>query len=180
MHTSLSCHLNHQIRVFESVTGPFDRVYLSSLRPSVIDDISCDIDDLFIDFLHFAATPYTNADHSLSADPLQLLISFTSQTTDLVIDLHAISKSIQKFRHLSTLASHRLTSAREELGVVLGEQQRIKNGCKLIEEGDWDRKLEQREAGKMCQDIIDGFEKYYEELRTRLVGGHGMDIEDGG
>lgn len=189
MHTSFQCHLYHQSRVFQSVTAPFDRVYLSTLHPGAIEVISNDIDDLYIAFLKFAATPYTSADRSSSSssstssssfssgDPLQLLVSFTSQTSDLIIDLHVINKSIQEFRRLSTLASRRLASASNELSFILDEEQSRNRACRLLEGEDWDRRLEQREAGRTCQDVIDGFERYYEELRARLLGGHGIGTE---
>jgi hypothetical protein len=42
-------------------------------------------------------------------------------------------------------------------------------GVRFLERGDWDRRLESREAGRQCRGVVEGFEEVCGMWRRRLV-----------
>ena len=48
------------------------------------------------------------------------------------------------------------------------EDEAREEGTRWIEKGEWDRRLEEREAGRECRDVVSGFEAFCGEWRARL------------
>lgn len=50
------------------------------------------------------------------------------------------------------------------------DEEGLEEGSRWLERGDWDRRLKDREAGRVCGDVVSGFEAVCGEWRERLFG----------
>lgn len=111
------------------------------------------------------ATPQSSAHNPLAS--LQALIS---QTADITHSLRGLSDTLYESRQLTSTASRRLRSARELVAEIRREEESREEGSRWIERGDWDQRLKDREAGKVCGDVVSGFEAVCGEWREKLFG----------
>lgn len=72
-------------------------------------------------------------------------------------------------RQASLSAQRRLRSVKEQLAEWNREQERAEEGRRYIERGEWDKKIKAREAGRVCGDVVGGFEAACEGWRRKLV-----------
>lgn len=112
-------------------------------------------------------TPQSSAHNPLAS--LQSLISQTAEITQL---LRGLSDTLYESRQLTFTASRRLRSARELVADIRREDESREEGSRWIEKGEWDRRLKDREAGKVCGDVVSGFEAVCGEWREKLFGTH--------
>lgn len=77
-------------------------------------------------------------------------------------------------RQSTTNATRRLRTSKEQLQEWKRENERSEEGHAFIERGEWDRRLQEREAKRTCADILDGFEDAYGIWRKRLCEGLGV------
>jgi len=110
-------------------------------------------------------TPQSSAQNPLAS--LQSLISQTAEITQL---LRGLSDTLYESRQLTSTASRRLRSARELVADIRREEESREEGSRWIEKGEWDRRLKDREAGKVCGDVVSGFEAVCGEWREKLFG----------
>lgn len=103
-------------------------------------------------------------------DALHSLRALLSQTSDLTHALRALNDTIHESRQLTSAAARRLKSVRELVAEMRREEERREEGTRWIEKGEWDRRLQQREAGRVCGDVVSGFEAVCGEWRARLFG----------
>ena len=82
-------------------------------------------------------------------------------------------------RQTTTLASRRLRVARETLVAMKRELEEAEDGVRWLEMGDWDRKLKEREAAKVCGEVVGGFEEVCRRWRERLAGQSGGVVQIG-
>ena len=71
---------------------------------------------------------------------------------------------------MTSTASRKLRSARELVAELRREDEDREEGSRWIEKGEWDRRLREREAGKVCGDVVSGFEAVCGEWREKLFG----------
>ena len=109
------------------------------------------------------ATPQSSAHN-----PLTSLQSLISQTTEINQLLRGLSDTLYESRQLTSTASRRLRSARELVADIRREEESREEGSRWIERGEWDRRLKDREAGKVCGDVVSGFEAVCGEWREKL------------
>lgn len=50
------------------------------------------------------------------------------------------------------------------------EEEGREEGTRWIERGNWDQRLRDREAGRLCGEVVSGFEAVFGEWRQRLFG----------
>ena len=93
-----------------------------------------------------------------------------SQTSDITLSLRGLSDTLYESRQLTSTASRRLRSARELVADLRREEEGVEEGTRWIERGDWDRRLRDREAGRVCGDVVSGFEAVCGEWREKLFG----------
>ena len=74
-------------------------------------------------------------------------------------------------RQTTTLATRRLKSARETLGMLQREMREAEEGLRWLAVGGWEEKLKKREAARICGEVVGGFEEVCEGWRRRLVEG---------
>lgn len=108
-----------------------------------------------------------------AVDPLLSLQALLSQTSDLTLTLRTLSDTLHESRQLTSTASRRLRSAREIVAEIRREEEDREEGHQWIESGEWDRKLKEREAGRVCGEVVSGFEAVCGEWRTKLFGAAG-------
>lgn len=107
---------------------------------------------------------------SAAQNPLASLQALISQTADITHTLRGLSDTLYESRQLTSTASRRLRSARELVADIRREEESREEGSRWIERGDWDRRLKDREAGKVCGDVVSGFEAVCGEWREKLFG----------
>lgn len=105
-----------------------------------------------------------------SVDPLLSLQALLGQTSDLTLTLRTLSDTLHESRQLTSTASRRLRSARELVAEIKREDEDREEGHRWIESGQWDRKLKEREAGRVCGEVVSGFEAVCGEWRRKLFG----------
>jgi hypothetical protein len=107
---------------------------------------------------------------SSAHNPLVSLQALISQTADITHSLRGLSDTLYESRQLTSTASRRLRSARELVAEIRREEESREEGSRWIERGEWDRRLKDREAGKVCGDVVSGFEAVCGEWREKLFG----------
>ena len=168
-HASMSTHRTHKTR--ELFSHSHSLLFAphsgnASLSEDLIDDILASIANLAacVQGREGGAAAGTGPNPLLS---LQILVS---NTTDLIYSLRGLSDVLQESKVTSTAAGRRLKSVRNLVTEIRMEEEMRTTGVRWIEEGDWDRRLRNREVGSSCRDVVKGFEQTCEAWRERLYG----------
>ena len=160
-HTSLSTHVAHQTRALQTAAFPL----LSPLNVATgAGPSQPDIDSvlqLLSQALELLPQPSFTSLNSLS--------HLTSTGRDAVASLATLSDSLHMSRQVEASAARRLKSARDTVGEIRKEYELEEVGRRFIENGAWDRKLEERQARRVCNEVTGGFEEVCESWRQRLV-----------
>lgn len=173
-HSSITSHLTHQTRALQSLVHPLLFSPFPLLSEDAIDSLMPLIDEGLLPNLPYPfpeqqgsrpTTPQSSAHNPLAS--LQALIS---QTADITHTLRGLSDTLYESRQLTSTASRRLRSARELVTDMRREEESREEGSRWIERGEWDRRLKDREAGKVCGDVVSGFEAVCGEWREKLFG----------
>ena len=69
--------------------------------------------------------------------------------------------------------------ARETVVTMKRGLEEAEEGVRWLEMGDWDRKLRERDAAKVCGEVVGGFEEVCKGWRARLLGQNGGEVETG-
>lgn len=178
-HTSIASHLTHQTRALQTLTHPLLFSPFPILSADAIDSLVPSIDEGLLPNLpfpsHNSSTP-ASASQSPSFNSLASLQTLISQTYDLTHSLRGLGDTLYESRQLTSTASRRLRSARELVAELRREEEGREEGTRWIERGDWDRRLREREAGKVCGDVVSGFEAVCGEWREKLFGAAGAEV----
>jgi hypothetical protein len=181
-HTSITSHLTHQTRALQTLIHPLLFSHFPLLSPEAIDTLIPLIDEGLLPSLAFPfaesqlSSPQTpissssTSSQSASLNPLLSLQTLFSQTSDLTHTLRGLSDSLHESRQLTSTASRKLRSARELVAELRREDEDREEGTRWIEKGEWDRRLREREAGKVCGEVVSGFEAVCGEWREKLFG----------
>ncbi|KAL2853148.1 hypothetical protein BJX68DRAFT_52285 [Aspergillus pseudodeflectus] len=175
-HSSITSHLTHQTRTLQNLTHPLLFAPYPLLSEEAIDALIPLIDEgllpslpyPFPDQQHHSSRPSTPSQSA--SNPLTSLQTLISQTSDITMSLRSLSDTLYESRQLTATASRRLRSARELVAELRREEESREEGHRWIEKGDWDRRLQDREAGRECRDVVDGFEAFCGEWREKLFG----------
>jgi len=160
-HTSLTSHLAHQTRTLHTLTHPLlFTAYGPALSEEAIDELIPLVDDLL------PSLPYPPQPTPLLS--LQILIS---NTADLAHTLRSLSDTLHESRQTTSTASRRLKSAKDLVSELQREELERETAERFIERGQWGKRLEGREAGVVCREVVEGFERVCDGFRERLVGG---------
>ncbi|OXV08753.1 hypothetical protein Egran_03484 [Elaphomyces granulatus] len=181
-HTSITSHLTHQTRALQTLIHPLLFSHFPLLSSEAIDTLIPLIDEGLLPSLAFPfaesqlSSPQTpissssTSSQSASLNPLLSLQTLFSQTSDLTHTLRGLSDSLHESRQLTSTASRKLRSARELVAELRREDEDREEGTRWIEKGEWDRRLREREAGKVCGEVVSGFEAVCGEWREKLFG----------
>ncbi|KKK22638.1 hypothetical protein ARAM_003025 [Aspergillus rambellii] len=182
-HSSITSHLTHQTRTLQNLTHPLLFAPFPILSPDAIDAIIPLIDEGLLPNLPYpfpdqprhSSRPSTPSQSSTS-NPLVSLQALISQTSDITLSLRGLSDTLYESRQLTSTASRRLRSARELVADLRREEEGREEGTRWIEKGDWDRRLKDREARRVCGDVVSGFEAVCGEWREKLFGAAGAEV----
>ncbi|KAK2829835.1 hypothetical protein FQN49_007212 [Arthroderma sp. PD_2] len=188
-HASLTSHLTHQTRSLQTLTHPLLFSHFPVLSSDAIDDLIPLIEDVLPNLpfpvqSNISAPTSTSMQHDLSpsqcsttssgsnsaTNPLLSLQALLAQTSDLTYTLRALSDTLHESRQLTSAASRRLRSVRELVSELRRDEDAREEGTAWIEQGEWDKRLGEREAGRVCGDVVSGFEAVCGEWRDRLFG----------
>ncbi|KAJ5278728.1 hypothetical protein N7478_004100 [Penicillium angulare] len=182
-HSSITSHLTHQTRILQTLIHPLLFSPFPLLSEDAIDSLMPLIDEGLLPNLPYPfpeqnrrdSRPTTPSQNS-AANPLQSLQSLISQTSDITHSLRGLSDTLYESRQITATASRRLRSARELVADLRREEESLEEGSRWLEVGEWDRRLEDREAGKECRDVVSGFEAVCGEWRERLFGAAAAEV----
>jgi hypothetical protein len=161
-HDALTTHLTHQSRTLTSLAASF-----SGPRPIIPDPE--EIDEL----LPLIQTTLDTLPLP-SAEPLVALSHLTLSSRELLQHLANVSDTLHMSRQTTMNATRRLKVSKEQLQDWKRENEKMKEGQDYIDDGDWDRRLKEREAKRACASVIDGFEDVCGQWRKRLCEGLGV------
>jgi methyl-accepting chemotaxis protein len=161
-HDSLTTHLTHQSRVLTSLTASFTGPRAIIPSPEAIEEL-----------LPLVEQTLQSLPHS-SAEPLVSLSHLTLSTRELLQHLSNVSDTLHMSRQTTTNAARRLRTSKEQLHDWKRESERTVEGREFIEQGDWDRRLREREAKRACGEVMEGFEEACTLWRKRLCEGLGV------
>ncbi|KAF3231089.1 hypothetical protein TWF192_006399 [Orbilia oligospora] len=184
-HNSLSTHVQNQSRTLRDLSlqlnAPGTTVTTAaprlSTRPITIsskgavaddedeDDDEEDDDDttpLFANLLSTVPTP--------TIQPLQDLQNIHQLTVQLISHFAGLSDAIHMFKQQSNAASRKLRGAKEAIREYKLEVETVEQARRWIDEGDWDRRLDDREAAGVCREVLGGFEDVIRNMERRIEG----------
>jgi hypothetical protein len=188
-HASITSHLTHQTRALQTLIHPLLFSHFPLLSIEFMDDLVPLIDEGLLPNLPLpiqaqhnnpstaafrphssSSTKSAQSQMAAAVDPLLSLQALLDQTSDLTLTLRTLNDTLHESRQLTSTASRRLRSARELLAELNREDEDREEGHRWIESGQWDRKLREREAGRVCGEVVSGFEAVCGEWRTKLFG----------
>ena len=102
-----------------------------------------------------------------------------TSTIDLLSTLSYLSDTLHMTRQTTTLAARRLRAAREAVETLRREMEEAEEGRRWLETGRWERKLREREAARVCGEVVGGFEEVCAGWRDRLLRQGGGVVEVG-
>ncbi|MCJ1331602.1 hypothetical protein MMC10_008293 [Thelotrema lepadinum] len=156
---SLTTHLTTQTRVLSTLTQP----YTSPLSVPPPPELASELLNLL--------TSLSSLLPQSPSTPLPSLTALQSTCDDLITSLSLLNESIFMGRQTTTLAARRLKSAREMVGILQRETREAEEGLRWLAAGGWEEKLKQREAARICGEVVGGFEEVCEGWRRRLFEG---------
>ena len=185
-YTSMSTHRTHKTKELLSQSHGLlfaPQAYGSSvpsraqlLEEEVLDDLLNKVEEL-MDCIPVAAAGGPN--------PLLSLQILVSNTAELVYALRSLADVLQESKVAAAAAGRRLKSVKELVAEIRVEEELREEGVRWIERGDWERRLQGRECGRVCGEVVRGFERLCEDWRERLLRGAeagrggvgGLDVE---
>ncbi|TGO09075.1 hypothetical protein BTUL_0180g00080 [Botrytis tulipae] len=163
-HTALSTHLLHQTRLIQNLSHPLFSPLSAPPTPEFIDALLPLLDTL------------SESIPRPSTQSLSSITSLHSLTTDLIQTITYLSDTLHMSRQTTVQASRKLKSAKELVGEMRREEELREEGEKWVEQGDWERRLGERECAGVCRGVVGGFEQVCEDWRRRLVESAGGEV----
>ncbi|KAF7930045.1 hypothetical protein BELL_0253g00040 [Botrytis elliptica] len=163
-HTALSTHLLHQTRLIQNLSHPLFSPLSAPPTPEFIDTLLPLLDTL------------SDSIPRPSTQSLSSITSLHSLTTDLIQTITYLSDTLHMSRQTTVQASRKLKSAKELVGEMRREEELREEGEKWVEQGDWERRLGERECAGVCRGVVGGFEQVCEDWRRRLVESAGGEV----
>ena len=119
---------------------------------------SADLPEEFLDLLISEIEELTSTIPFLQPqNPLLSLQILASQTSDLTQTLRGLTDLLQEFKLAANLATRKLKSVKEMVEDMHIEEELVDQSIMLIQAGDWDRRCRERQAGRMCREVVKGF-----------------------
>ena len=180
-YTSMSTHRTHKTKdlLSQSHSLLFAPQSYGSAVPSRAQWLDEDVLDDLLDHVEqlMDCIPVAVAGGPNPLLSLQILIS---NTAELIYALRALADVLQESKVAAAAAGRRLKSTRELVAEMRLEEELREEGVRWIEKGDWERRLRGRECGRVCSDVVSGFERTCEVWRERLLASGGGGDDGGG
>ncbi|KAL8874228.1 MAG: hypothetical protein Q9174_000420 [Haloplaca sp. 1 TL-2023] len=143
--TAVTSNLAHQTRLMQTLSHHFISPFSLPPSPDEIDEL-LPLLAISSELFRQAVPSATSALHSLH-----------SSTIDLVTTLSMLTDNLHMMRQTTSLASRRLKASKEAVDEITHEAKLREEGIRWVEGGDWDKKLRNRDCGRICGSVIDGF-----------------------
>lgn len=157
-HASLTSHLSHQTRSIQTLTHPLLNTAFPALSSDLINDLVSQV-EMLVPNLPFPPPP----------NPILSFQILISNTLELLECLSSLSDSLEESRFLTSTASRRLKSVKDLVTEIRQDEEDREIGVRWIENGGWNQRLQEKEAKRICGEVVDGFESTCDMWRTRLV-----------
>ncbi|KAI9790468.1 MAG: hypothetical protein M1816_005132 [Peltula sp. TS41687] len=178
-HITLTHQLALQTRHLQRLTYPLLSPHCSSSSSSSASFPSDLLPSTLLDPL-LASLPLPLAQRDLSEGGLSAsgpqpqtptLAPLSRLTSDVIETLTHLSDSLYMARQTTLLASRRLRSARDMAAEMMREHAAVEKAARWIEEGRWDERLKGRQCGRLCEEVVMGFEEVCRGWRERIAVG---------
>ncbi|MCJ1438552.1 hypothetical protein MMC27_007942 [Xylographa pallens] len=166
-HTALASYITDQTRFLQALAHPV--LSPVGMPPSV--EITNTLLSLLPTLILSLPQPPTSA--------LPLLHGLSTSTTDLLSTLSYLSDTLHMARQTTTLAARRLRAVKDVVESIRRDVEEAEEGVRWIETGDWDERLKDREAARVCGEVVGGFEEVCAGWRERLTRQNGGGVEVG-
>ncbi|KAI5820270.1 hypothetical protein BZA77DRAFT_224274, partial [Pyronema omphalodes] len=101
-------------------------------------------------------------------EPLADLRELSQATLSLASQLSFLADSLHMARQSAVIANRKLRAAKEACADWKHETEEVEKARRWIEDGDWDRRLERREAAGICGEVMRGFEGFCKGIEERV------------
>ena len=130
-----------------------------ALSHSLIYGNACsDLPDEFLDLLVSEIDELSSTIPFLqSQNPLLSLQILAAQTSDLTHTLRGLTDLLQESKLAATAVARKLKSVKDMVEEIKNEEELVELSIMLIQGQDWDRRCRERQAGKMCREVVKGF-----------------------
>ena len=157
-HNSLTSHLTHQTRSVQTLTHPLLNTAYPILSTEVIEEL-IELVEALVPTLPYAPQP----------NPLLSFQILVSNTADLIHSLRSLSDTLQESKQISSSASRRLKTVKDLVTEIRRDEEDRDIGVRWIENGKWDRRLREKEARRICGEVVDGFESTCDMWKSRIM-----------
>ncbi|KAJ5497787.1 hypothetical protein N7453_006838 [Penicillium expansum] len=166
-HSSITSHLTHQTRALQSLVHPLLFSPFPLLSEDAIDSLMPLIDEGLLPNLPY---PFPEHQDSQSTAPpvLRTKPPGLSPSPHLANSRYHTHTSWLK-RHTLRVETIDVNCFAPNSSLISGGKKSREEGSRWIERGEWDRRLKDREAGKVCGDVVSGFEAVCGEWRGEAV-----------
>lgn len=157
-HASITSHLSHQLRSIQTLAHPIQNTAFLQLPSDMIDDLVTQV-EVLIPNLPFPPRP----------NPIVSFQTLIQDTVELLECLHMLTDTLEECRASTSTASRRLKSVKDMVTEIQQGDEARETGIRWIENGRWNQRLQEKEAKRICGEVVDGFESTCNMWRTRLM-----------
>ena len=155
--------MTHQSRLLQQLTSTLLSPLAPPLPEELLDELLPAVDNTL------TLLPAIHAPR----EPALALHTLVTCTAELVQSLSHIGDTLQMNRQTTQTATRRMRAAKDLVGEWRRERDECDRATRWIEQGDWDRRLRDRQCARECSDVLAGFEDVCGAWRERLVATHG-------
>lgn len=157
-HSSITSHLSHQTRSVQTLTHPLLNTAYPSFPQDMLNDLIGQV-ELLIPNLPFPPLP----------SPVPSFQTLITSTIELLECLNSLSDSLEESRFLTSTASRRLKGVRDLVAEFRQDDDARETGIRWIENGRWNQRLQEKEAKRICSEVVDGFKSTCDMWQTKLL-----------
>ncbi|RMD42110.1 hypothetical protein DV735_g2985, partial [Chaetothyriales sp. CBS 134920] len=129
--------------------------WIHQLPTETLDQLASELEAVFAALPVLPSTTMT-AD-SPHQNPLVSLSILANNTNSLINTLRSLTDLLQETRLAANAATRQLKTVRDMVEELRLDDELVENSMLLIQAGDWDRRCRERQAARVCREVVHGF-----------------------